>query len=138
MNPQTERDIKDIYNNSSINLQLVNRLIYHLNDFENNQEVITPINTRNDKGEPLGYFDCFHKSISKKDAFIAGGIQKSFPNIRFVKHNVALKLVDEFCFPYQQILKTKQVCVELREETIDIIPILFWCQLQWFTYKGKK
>lgn len=133
MSPQIENAIRNIFT-GYLNLQLQNRLIDHLKTYESdNADILTPINTQNDRGEARDYFDCFHQSIMTNIAFIAGGIQNSFPHIRFDKQNVALKLVDGFTFQYykeEQIHNT--VCVKLREETIDLLPILLWCQLQWF------
>jgi len=74
--------------------------------------------------------------------FFAGGIEKDendepFPHIRFDKHNLALGLVTGFTFDYwkkeREDAKYNTVCVKLREETIDALPILFWSQLQWFS-----
>ena len=137
MDQQTELNIRNIFNNYLNNLQLVDCLINHLDAFCPKKSQILPIKFDN----RITYFSVFHEQ-KKNPVVFAGGIElddnyERFPVIRFDKHNLALELVTGFTFDYrkkeEEDAKYNTVCVKLRKETIDALPILFWSQLQWFS-----
>jgi hypothetical protein len=121
-------DFLTIYKNT-IDDKLLKPLVNHIESILIQYRENVKLETRNDKGEFLGYFT--FKAIDKKKTVIfAGGRDhdasgKKRPSIRFRNNNSILSQIpDVYKYPFQRDRKEIWTCVEIHRDTVNYFPLL--------------